>query len=477
MATATAIGSISKIVREELSFAKYEVEPEVDGIFTKMYTTSSGVTRGIGRSWQVIVTFATGVAGAFKNVPAAGVTTKDQALTGQVSQWDTSTFRTFPGVGAQTQPGYVQKTATLVQGMGIFSLPYTFFAAEELDASITEPIELIIRGTAKNVMQSEANHYYTNSSTIKPIFTAVTAATALTTNGAATCVFNFANTTASVGRIARLIPGMLVDGMDSSASPDEVLTNATGGVVTIVDYIGKIFTVYFSAGAVTFADGDYLIQSGSTSAATVTTGPSGAETWLKASGTVFGIDLSTHPQFKSLVAAVAGVLDEHTLDKYVGGFYDAYGGMYGLDSMITTTGVLTAYREALDGLHRYDRNNEAMKIKGGWVSMDYVYNGEPFEFLASRYQKPGQAYIQKLGQGNLRRYVPPAPKLVTKRGEFPIDIQFIAPLFGSSNIFLPAHNTSAALTEFNQAPFVCLREWCPRQLPGILLTGLTEINP
>ena len=95
MAAATAVGSISAYVKEELSYVRKECEPEVDGVFSEMYSTSMGVSRSIGRSndasgagatWDVIVSFSTGVAGAFRNVAATGPSTTDQTLTGQLSR-------------------------------------------------------------------------------------------------------------------------------------------------------------------------------------------------------------------------------------------------------------------------------------------------------------------------------------------------------------------------------------------------------
>jgi hypothetical protein len=479
MAAATVIGSISQYIREELSYSKKETAPQVDGVFSRIYETSRGVKMGIGRNWQVLVTFTTGLAGGFKNVSAAGPSTLDQASTGQANMWDSTTLRSYPTVGQVATPATVQKTLTLVQGMGAFLLPWHYAQAEALgDNSIADPLDIIIRQTGKMVNQSEANHFYTNNATTKPIFIATTVSTDVTTNGAATCVFSFAAGTASVGRIGRLMPGMLVDAMDVSATPDAVLTQGTGGVVTTVDYIAKTFSVFFPEGAVTFADGDYLIQSGSTSASSATVGPSGAESWLTDTGTVFGISLTTHPQWKSLVATVNAVLDGAQLDKYVGGFYDAYGGMYDLDSVIITNGALTAYRESYDGLFRYERNNQRLRLKDGWSEMDFEWNGRRFQFLTSRYQKAGQAYIIKMEQGNIRWYVPPPVVDSQTKKEFPRNIQFTAPFYGSRNIFLPERaGTTAALTEFNTAPFICLRECCPEQIPGIFLKNLTEINP
>ena len=479
MAESTALGSLTKILREEITFVKREVEPEIDAMFSKLYRTSKGVSKGIGRDFKVIHTFPTGVAGSFHNLAAEGQPTLDQAFvtgTGQTSQWNTTLNRTFPGLSSTTSPGYAQRTITLVQGMGNFHLPFQFFQADKIDGATTDSVAHIVKGTMKNVAQIEANNFYSNNATTNAIVT-VKSTAGLTNNGSANVTFTIDDGTNIEGRIGRLLPGMSVAGGDSSASDDVVLANSQDGVITQVDYVGKVFIVHFSGGNVTFDTDDYLVPAGSIYSGEGTIGLSGMEPWLTDTGTIFGLNLTNHPQFKSLVGAVNAVLDEATLNKFVGGFFDAYGGMYSLDSVITTTGVMTAYMEAIDGLYRYGRNGERLVLKEGWSSMDYAWQGKVFEIMASRYQKPGQAYICKTADGNIKRYVPPNVDGTGKEAGFVNEIQFVAQWMGSSSMFLPAPDTSANLTEFVQSPFIATRECAPDQLPGIKLTGLSELNP
>jgi hypothetical protein len=57
-------------------------------------------------------------------------------------------------------------------------------------------------------------------------------------------------------------------------------------------------------------------------------------------------------------------------------------------------------------------------------------------------------------------------------------IQFYFPAVGSTSIFGPARqSTTAAVTEFMEAPFFMFREWCPQDMTGIRLEDLTEQNP
>ncbi len=469
MAT-TAIAALSELIHEELSLSKKDLEPGVDGIFEKMYTSSAGVERDIGRTWQKIITFVTGLAGSYKNVNVVGHGA-DTLSTGQVHNWDASP-RVYPGLTNQPFSGSVQKKITLVEGMGTMHIPLHHLQVDRLDAAMGQTLSRLVRGTAKRVAMDDADNFYTNDATIKPVYEIGTRADDVTNDASALITYGFVNSGVK-GRIGRIAPGMQLDAIDR-ASPDVVLTNGSGGIVTKVDYVGKTFTVAYTGTVTHDADDDYLIQSGSLGTDAVF-GPSGAETWLVDSGTVFNLSLTTHPQFKSIIAAVGNaVLEENILNKYCGSFYDAYGGMYDLDSIITTTGVATAWLYSLDGLGRFARNGAALTVKGGWMTMGYVYNGKEFEMLVSRFQNAGQAYICKLGENNLRRCVPPPISGSGRMNDFAGEIQFVAPLMGSATNFLPHYDSG--LTQFIHAPFSCFREWYPEQIPGVKLTGLAEIT-
>jgi len=492
MATATSIATLANVLKEELSFVRAESEPEVDGIFSKFENSSAGVERGVGRTWQVLHTFSTGLAGGFKNVLASGPSTADTTATGQSLAWGSSP-RTFPALTEVTAPNYFQRTLTLVQGMGNLALPFQYSQADRLDASIMSAVSLIMKGTGKKVTQSDAIMLYQNdrggAGTIadRAIIALVTAGDGAgntdvvdgpQTGVSLTITFDGTNV---LGRVGRLMPGMLVDLYTDADVKQNSAAGSLGAAVDLivqsVDYVSKSFvlaTVDASTGLAP-ADvdaNDYIVLKDS-----VGVGPSGFEDWMVNSGTAFGVALASQPQLKSLIAAVGGVLDETTKNKFVGGFFDAYGSMYSVDTMITTTGVLNAHLESLDGLGRYDRQNQAMKPREGWVSIDYTWGGRGMQILLSRYMKSGQALFMKSLDGNLKRYIPP-PVKSTRKGvpDFPQDIQFIAPWLGSSSIFMPA-TSSDGVTEFAQAPFTYFREFAPVQMPGIKLTGLTELNP
>ncbi len=494
MATAAStLKGLDKIIREDLMFQERVLEPRVDGIFSKMYDTSEGVVAGGGRvgtttgGFTVIHTFATGVAGAFRNLAAGGDNDIDPDITGQSIMYSPSV--TFPSATDATAPGYVQKTITLIEGLGVFALPLHLIMAEQLDATIAKPVSLTIKGTAKNVAQSEANNFYATDGTNIALCTLVKDADSTsnpsvtyTTGNSTDDTMNIAFGTVAdvIGRVGRFYPGMTCDIFKSDFTAKRV----TGSLIcTNVDYVDRVAMLTSLTGVNLKTLGSFeandvvILWDSANDTDNVAFGPSGIDKWtVNDNASIFGIDQTKHSQFNSVVSAVNNVLDQAVLDTNVGAFFDAYSDMCDLDSFITTAGVINNYIANTDGLWRYERHNTgALKLKEGWTSFDYTYQGRDFELLQSRYVSNGILYGCKLADQNLKRYVPPRIPSAGKRSEFAPEIQWLGPIVGSNSIFLPARNSSAKLTRFVEAPFFCQREVCPEQLQGIKLTGLTEL--
>lgn len=482
---------LDEIIKEELSFVMRESEPETDGILGKVLTTSEGVGESeLGRQWKVIHTFATGLAGGFKDVDALGPQTFTDLGGGGIVRsnldFTNAAYRAFPSASEQSTPGFVQRTIQLVQGMGNLTIPLHLLAADKMKASTTSAVNLIMKGTAKQVNQHECNHFYSTAPTTGGTSNGNSGAIVTNIPQATTAVSHTITISeagdgvgGAIGRIARIMPGMMVDIFTADYATKR---NAVPLVVGEVDYLARQFTVYTVTGANTFAigggdvDTDILVHAGSVVAGTSAYGPSGFETWLKNSGSAFGISFSNFPHFKSLVEAINAVLDEETLDRILTTFFDAYDNMYDLDSMIGTRGILTNYVANLDGYQQYQRNDQTLKLKQGWSSFSYTQQGRDFEYLSSRYQTPGQLYIIKANDGNIKRYVPPDIEGTTGHAGFPGDIQFAAPALGFPTIFAPGRGANAALVEAVECPFFRFREYCPEQMAGIKLTGITELH-
>lgn len=493
-------GILSKIIREELVPNMMELEPGIDPLFSKLNTTAQGVeVDRLGRGFNYIQTFITGLGGSYKNVAAIGPTdiVTDQANTRQINTWDQSKVRRFPGLSRNVDPGYVQKTVSLVQGMGSITFPLHFYMGTRLSAAIMDPIKIKMKRTARMLLQSDAASIYSESATTHAFATLRTGAVAGTkavytdtsagTNTALPghLVIKLDDPTLVHGRVARLLPGQSVSFIDATGP-----TDVGWGVVVNNDYlVTKAITIWFPSGlgGTTIADGDYLIQSDSYTDS-ISHGVSGFAKWFQGTGgSAYGLNFDNHPMFKSLITSLSGaVLDETQLNTLVGAFLDAYGDMYSLDGAVGTMGGLAALLDSFEGLGRYQRQGQGLNVKMGWTKIGYQGFGEEFDFAASRYQTPGQWYIWKFNN-NLKRLIPPSPEGVTTHPGFSREVLFVAPWLGSKTIFLPerytptiaesgsaTHTDVGALTEFQIAPFVTFREYCPEQLPGIKVTDAAE---
>ena len=473
--------AIQNIVREEISPGIQESLPDIDGIFRTMKSTSMGVVRntGIGRDYKVKHNFTASLAGAFFWKASPLGSTVNSNVSPPV-MWDT--LVAFPGADEATNMGTVQRELQLVQGTGNFFLPIQLFQVDTLDAATIKYVGENIRQVAKLVAHMNALSFYTviPTNTFKPM-ARIESVTSGGTTGDATVTISLDGTTYLNGRIRNFYPGMLVDIFDTNASYASFIPSSNYAVVTTVDYLNKTVTIVTTAGGTwdtnNIAAGDYILakDTGAPGGGTpVGYGPSGLETWIKSSGTVFGIALGTYPQFKSLVTAVSDSLTESTLNRYIGTFFDDLG--MKLDTVITTGGVVRELLDQVEDLGQFQRQGAVVQWKGGWGDIGYQYNGHSFKWLLSSYSQPGSAYIVKTGSGNLKRYVPPRVPGTGTHKAFDGEVQFVAPWGGSKSIFKPLHNSSGATTELVEAPFITLHECAPTDIQSIKLTGLTELN-
>ena len=488
----TVVASIQNKLKEELAMVKHDLLPDEDPVFSQIRSSSFGVGAkdDIGRNFQVKHAFITSLAGAFKWVAETGDAMSETpnlynavtavAANGYYPTQMVSPSRVFPTAGQATLPGIVHRTLTLTQGMGTIALPIHVLQADVLSASILKYVAVLIKQCARLTALTEALSFYETDG-YGGICTM--AATPTVGSGDYDGEISF---TVDTGRIGRLYPGMLVNFLDATNSYAALGTYP--GVVVYVDYANKTAVVKASVTDRTDLDGcdtgDVVVPWDSGGA--TFQGPSGLEDWIKdisattvrqSTESIFGLPLSLYPQLGSMVAAVSDSLDESTLNKYFGGFDDAYGSWVKLDTILTTGGVTREFIDQAEDLGIFQRQGAALNLKGGFGEVGYVYDGRPIRWVTSRYCAAGTLYGVKLGENNIARYVPPAIPGTGREGAFPGEIQFAAPLGGASGIFLPDRNGDGAITEYLVAPYFCFQEKAPMLPQSIKLTSLTELNP
>ena len=502
--TATMVATIADTLKEELNPTVIDMLPASDPVYDKIITTSQGVVRkGIGRAYSIKQVFSLGLAGGFKWVnPLGGTvnqggndataenTTHAHVLGDQIG---------FPGVGESAWAGTMTATFTMSEGFGNFFLPKKVLEADELDASIASIIQLQIKNTARLVGQQNAIAFYkpTNGS----IGVVDETNTSITGLGSARVTLAIDG-----GRLRYFRPGMFVDVYDSTLA-----THRNASYDLMVDYVDYLATNSGGAddgaqlklvvpsgsdipasGTYAIADNDVIFPKDPTiSGGSVTRRmPFGLDDWIKSSGTLFesgsGLDTAVYPEFKSIVTALSASLTEDRLTFYLGRYIDAYeaDGLM-LDTIITTRGVTQEYLDKPKwslgagntlgaGNFTMERQGKAVDLKGGWVAVGYVYDGRPFQWLISPYCQAETLYAIKLGDNNMKRYVPPSLPGAGSQSQFSGDVKFFAPAAGMSGIFMPVTASGGAVSPMVQAPFSLMYQIIPTECRSIKLTSVTE---
>lgn len=481
MAT-TLLGGIANTIEERLSGGIRESLPRLDPVWKTFHDTYIGVTReGIGRAFQVIHTFSESLHGAFKWVAAAGAAVDNTTLTHSLLP---GAVREYPGLEDTALPGYLQKTITLVEGLGNLFIPQQYLRAKQLEAAIGDVVGDLIRGCAQLVALADIACFYNTSSTpsvigvVGTVTDAGTASPDITILGAVNMFYNGMHidlyTSGGVKRNTNF--QIIVDGVRYIPASGDT----TGyGLVTLKRKDGVAF-----AASTPLATDLLVIQD------SYNVGPHGPASWLINTGTAFGIDVAAHQQFQSVVQTSVGDLDETKLNRYFQRLWKAYGTMNFPDLALTSMGVTSAILDTSYGLaDRFNRSlGERNQLSMGFSepgAAAYMFNGIPIKWMVSPYMPSdsafggtangGRLWAMKTRDQNLKRYTAPPLPGSKKNAKFGSEIEFPFGNSGPDGIFTPYHSTTGRLTEWSQAPFNRHVEYAPTYLPGLNLSGITEV--
>lgn len=480
---ATIMDAISEAVRETIDQGITDSLPKLDPVLANVVRTSQSVMRdNIGRDWKVKHTFSGALSGAhmYRSGGGADVTIDGSSGTGAVTVFGSG--QSWQGVDEMAGGNVIQSTITLKRGMGNFQVPIHLLRIDKLDASVGPLVAEIVRGAAKRHSLSDVHAFWKLAATGNAIgkFTAAASSEDIT------------NTSQSVtltdGRIRSFYPGLFVDlYADNSGVPGTLMNTAAVVIVESVDYFAKAITLRTVATSDTVnltASTAYWIVPGSKEGVSgnITSGDgtgdqsiAGLKDWIKTSGSVQGISLSAYPHFKSIVDTTnSGALESDTLNKYIAGFQDALG--MELDTILTTTGVLMGFLENINStqqLVRYDIQGNALKVEAGFQGVGYQFDGKVYKLATSPNCHTGKVFVIKLGDGNLKKYVPPRLPKAQSENRFAGEVEFVGPIFGSTNIFMPLHSNSN-LTDSLQAPYENWCEYCMHEPMGIEIGTFDE---
>jgi hypothetical protein len=471
---------------------------ELDPIYPMMARSSTNVVRnrGIGRGWNVLKTWVSGVAGGAKFTSPVGGNIV--AGTNNFTMYDTP--QSFQAVDEVTAPAFIQTTLQLIEHRGNFYLPHQIMRADRLNASIGSVVAQNLKGVGTLLAQQEAAVFYSTDTTTFALGSlGTTASTVSNKSGDTAAIEVDLSGTLATGRVHRFRQGMLVDLYNAAGT---VKRNSSFYIaVDNVDPLSNTITLRrvdggtlqrttTLNGGITYAgsggDLDVVVIKDSVNVA-----PNSLESWI-ADGTenttFFTIAVADFGQFRSYrPSAINAALTESTLNRHFAMFYESFPGKK-LDTAITTMGVLIGFIDNLDtynaavadqpGRFRYDRNGKALEVDAGWEAFRYRFASRPCEIYTSTYCNSGTFYAGKLKNGGITRYVPPSIPGAKVDSRFGTEVEFIAPLGGSGGyqgIFKHAHGGSGATTDFLEAPFV--RQWnCMPEQPNFMRLGtITEV--
>jgi len=518
---ATTMGYLNQFLPQEFSRVVYDTVRKASPLFQKIRETYEGVSSDeVSASWRVQHTYTTSVAGAYRFRSAQGHTLAGPPATGTaVRTLGQGNLQTWVSFTDSVSPGDVQKAVQLVEANGTMALPYQILRADRLSAMIGKKVAQLMRGTARNIAQTESNAFFSPRSgslvgdlgDVSANFSQGVGATAILTLDT-----SLLTNAQFDSRISRFVPGMSVDFFDTDSAGDPTTKrNTLPWVITSVDYIHLKTIVFESIDGVetlnpdtSLVDNDAIFPAGysgttggSTTPVTATNLPFGYRDWIRqgddsaaataaanllfdaphtADGAQTALSLKTYPWYKSLVQNEGSVfLSQALLNKRFGAFWDAYAGLYKCTHAFMTAGVLNGYIAGIDSLVQYDRGTGAvLRLKEGFVGLDYTYMGRPIEFMVDPAVPSGEFVALDLEDANITRYT--APPLPGAGSDQTIGrVEFLAPaLNGSSGIWHWASMTDASgvvrKTDFMEAPFTRVYNIAPSRIPAIRLTGLQE---
>lgn len=515
MAVSTVMAAYDVYIQEELPSQIIETGPKVDPIYSYQVRTSENVvSKGIGRGWEFMHAFSSGVSGAIQ--PRANTGGAPYTNTENVVFHNTQLGH--PNPNEMPHVTTVNRILDLNCHFGNYSIPTFLLKPEALEGANFDQALRDFRGLVTLRAQLEAVSFYSPSAG----YLGTLPADGNNTDGATDYIITF---TPGSSRMKWWKKGMMVDVFDDALGTNKI--NEYNGttdcplVVSAVDYINETVTLTnWSGNYALVGDNNTLYGSDDLDGSATRyvfprgvvqghadvdgggtlyqTGHYGLDDWLIDTGTLFGdakawtplgndktaaFTIANNPEFASVVESdLAAPLTDLTMNNKVGQFLEAYDDSI-LDTLITTQKVINKYIEGAGlGPNRfnYDRDGKSLNIMGGYRKVGYEYDGQIWDVVVSHYCQSGTLYMVKLGEGNLKRYVPPRARPLD--GNAPGtglgldgEVEFLNGIVNNGQIFsLVGNTTTGQATPLAEAPFYQYSQVAPVDVRGIKIAGITE---
>ena len=459
----------------------------------------------IGQDWISRRLIGTGESGAIRY--GTSLNGPNEASVGSLAHRMESPD-TYPGIAEMVYPGVHEIQLRLVRASVNLFVPLNMMRVDKLPAMRAKYIEKLLKGFAHKIASRKVRAFYKQAgASVSKIIGTIDSISAGGGTGVSTVTFAPTSSSIHSYQDGQLIEIWAAAGTTRRHSPGATLAS-TGKYVMVdgVDYIGGTVTAKVVDGTNWGSQilvGDVVIDyqdpafSGSTivSAAQTPHDPDGWEAWTKSSGNIYdseavtAVALGTHPYLKSLVKDMTTEfgsevpLSNSLLNRYVGAFEHAYPDG-DLTHLVTTSGVLRQMLDGFDNQVVFDAQGQAInpklgfKVEGKGDSFYVPYfspSGKMYKVIVGPCMRPG-TLAGLNGNGNIFEVM--APDLGGSSGDGTIgagEIEFVAPLHGSKNIWLPV-TSSDAVTNVRQAPAELVHAFSCDDPRGLKLTSLQELS-
>lgn len=512
--------------------------PTLDPAWRDTFVSNQGVfpTNQLGRQWKAIRILR----GTYTGVIDGGTARDDFTLYGEnYTRWSDKMMlqdieQTWPDPLEGPKPGSLRLAFGLQSMHTNLALSWQEMQAEATPAYIGQVIAPIMTGFAKNMAHQMCNFWYTSQNANYSLATTATVvswaahatyatlwdATFTTAEmtpqrfyrGQRVDIYSADTEGSSSTTSAGLVPGGAgFQRLNDTAAAEANQTAATR-VNVIVEWVDELAntvslvtatdpTTWRNGNGGVLAVGDTIVPANIKKGTGNFTGIAGINSWL-AGGTggddnyLLGaerdatdyVDVTVHPEYKSLITAVNDSLTEPFLLALLRRFHaskDRYG--MGIDCLIASDGVWLEYFRQLVPQFTRERSGRLANITDEGLKDGFTFttDGRTYSGYTSHYIEDGVVYGLKKGGANWERVVPPYPAGVTDMGEMEsfIPFKFVLPaILGTNQTRALIYQTNASgtgyqnsmVTEFVQLPGVVHMNLAPKNPVGLKLTGVTS---
>ena len=446
--------------------------------FSEEWTrTAEGVYSpdGVGLNWQVSVPVEyPQVAGA---VEFGDVDTADEYMDSTYAGigWVPNNIGTYPGLDKMALVGMDDEVLTLIKVRGAFALPSMLLQAQTLSAQAADLIRRNLLAAVRHFAMADLQSLYVED-TNKSI-----AAIASIAFSSSNRIMTF---TPSSSTSFRFIRNAFYDVYDSTGT-----TKRNTGFKLMCKFVDhKLNTVTLAdpsgandLSAAGIVNTDIIVLRASKGKL-----PLGMNAFIKATGTVLGINVVSNPELKSWVRDLGGAtLSNSVLLEVFGKYFKEYGPCRLIGA--ATPEIINKHLEEFDAVtagasaSQYKRQGEALDRRPGTknVVLEVQYGTWTIPIYGAVAQQPQTVHFVNADPGNLMIYSPPTVDEFGQHADFPRIVQFVNSMYGGSifgNALYTPPGGSAEVSDWSSAPCYAIYNRMMRKPAGIKLTTVGHLS-